>query len=480
KFLRALHPKWRGKVTAFKGSKYLTSLSLDELIENLKVHEMIIKKDSEIVKAKGERKSLDLKAKKESNDEESSTSKSEDEEYAMEVRDFKKFFKRIELLEYMDVHDNDASESLQPSWGKISKLEYKFQDQENSEDIFSFGSALEDFICVVFVPNRNITFQRIRDDKNGKSVMKCFICRDPNHLIRECSKPPRDKNQKAFIGGSWSDNGEEDDEKAKYETCLMAHASSEVHSKSSYFSDENLSIDDIILDSEYNKLCKMNQKLITKNKHLKAIRNSLENEINELKEKFSKLESNKEVNLECTTCQTLKIDNEKLKEEALKLIQFQKSTHSLNKMLSLLKPSKDKWGLRFNSFEASTSGTKKKEFVKSQNETSSGGGLLIADGGPLSVQMAPKANQEPPDLLDTAYWMEIVLLHNVDQSILYGVYADVDMAYSSKSGNGEFLDMAYWMEIMLLQNVDQSILYSVSADVDTAYSSKSGNGLGLV
>ncbi|GKF19994.1 hypothetical protein Tco_0068632 [Tanacetum coccineum] len=55
---------------------------------------MIIMKDSEIVKAKGERKSLALKAKKESNDEESSTSKSEDEEYAMAVRDFKKFFKR--------------------------------------------------------------------------------------------------------------------------------------------------------------------------------------------------------------------------------------------------------------------------------------------------------------------------------------------------------------------------------------------------
>ncbi|GJW18734.1 reverse transcriptase domain-containing protein [Tanacetum coccineum] len=39
-----------------------------------------------------------------------------------------------------------------------SKLEYKFQDQENSEDIVSFGSALEDLICVVFVPDRNIVF----------------------------------------------------------------------------------------------------------------------------------------------------------------------------------------------------------------------------------------------------------------------------------------------------------------------------------
>ncbi|GKA79058.1 putative reverse transcriptase domain-containing protein [Tanacetum coccineum] len=40
-----------------------------------------------------------------------------------------------------------------------SKLEYKFQDQENSKDIFSSRSALEDFICVVFVPDRNIASQ---------------------------------------------------------------------------------------------------------------------------------------------------------------------------------------------------------------------------------------------------------------------------------------------------------------------------------
>nr|GEY00749.1 transposase, Ptta/En/Spm, transposase, Tnp1/En/Spm-like protein [Tanacetum cinerariifolium] len=74
--------------------KDLTSLSLDELIKNLKVYEKIIKKDSEIVKAKGERKSLTLKAKKEYSDEECSTSRSKDEEYAMAVKDFKKFFKR--------------------------------------------------------------------------------------------------------------------------------------------------------------------------------------------------------------------------------------------------------------------------------------------------------------------------------------------------------------------------------------------------
>ncbi|GKD76827.1 hypothetical protein Tco_1339448 [Tanacetum coccineum] len=90
KFLRALHPKWRAKVMAIEESKDLTSLSLDKLIGNHKVYEIIIKKDSEIVKAKGERKSLALKAKKESSDEESSTSESKYEEYGMAVKDFKR------------------------------------------------------------------------------------------------------------------------------------------------------------------------------------------------------------------------------------------------------------------------------------------------------------------------------------------------------------------------------------------------------
>ncbi|GJY27054.1 zf-CCHC domain-containing protein [Tanacetum coccineum] len=154
-------------------------MSLDKLIGNLKVYEMIIKKDSEIVKAKGEIKSLALKAKKESSDEESLTFGSEGEEYAMAVKEFKKF----------------------------SKRKGRFVRQPRNE---------------------KKSFQRIRDDKNGKSDMKCFRCGDPNHLIGECPKPSRDKNQRAFIGGSLSDSGEEDDEKAKDETCLMAHASSDI------------------------------------------------------------------------------------------------------------------------------------------------------------------------------------------------------------------------------------------------------------
>ncbi|GJV43484.1 retrovirus-related pol polyprotein from transposon TNT 1-94 [Tanacetum coccineum] len=253
KFLRALHPKWREKVTAIKESKDLTSLSLDELIGNLKVHEMIIKKDSEIVKANGERKSLALKAKKESSDEESLTSGSEDEEYAMAVRDFKKFFKRR---------------------GRFVR-----QPRNNKK-----------------------TFQRNRYDKNDKSERKFFRCGDPNHLIGECPKRPKDKNQRAFIGGSWSYSGEEDDEKAKDETCFMAQASNEVCFESTYFSDDISWVDDIKFDSDCYNFCEISLKIIFKNKQLKKAKKKLEKELSELKEKLSTLEKNKGVDLECQIC----------------------------------------------------------------------------------------------------------------------------------------------------------------------------------
>nr|GEY41868.1 UBN2 domain-containing protein [Tanacetum cinerariifolium] len=125
-FLRALHPKWCTKVTTIEESKDLTSLSLDELIGNLKVNEVIIKKDSEMVKGKREQnRSLVLKAKKES----------------------------------------------------------------------------------------------------------------------KCPKSPRSNNQRAFIGGAWSDSDEDEEEKAKDETCLVAQASNEI------FLGINLDLEEWIKDS---------------------------------------------------------------------------------------------------------------------------------------------------------------------------------------------------------------------------------------
>ncbi|GJZ34600.1 hypothetical protein Tco_0580417 [Tanacetum coccineum] len=84
KFLRALHPKWRAKVMAIEESKDLSSLALDGLIGNLIVHEVVMEKDFVIYKGKKERvKSIALTSKKESSDDETLTSGSDDKEYAM-------------------------------------------------------------------------------------------------------------------------------------------------------------------------------------------------------------------------------------------------------------------------------------------------------------------------------------------------------------------------------------------------------------
>ncbi|GJS62784.1 retrovirus-related pol polyprotein from transposon TNT 1-94 [Tanacetum coccineum] len=64
-------------------------------------------------------------------------------------------------------------------------------------------------------------------------------------------------------------------------------------------------------------------------------------------------------------------------------------------MINNQKPSGDKLGLGFNSFEASSSGTREIKFVKAQKKASPDGGPINM-GGPLNVQAAPKINMGPP------------------------------------------------------------------------------------
>ncbi|GJR00790.1 zf-CCHC domain-containing protein [Tanacetum coccineum] len=253
-FLGALHPKWRAKVTTIEELKDLSSLALHELIDNLKVHEVVMEKDPEIYKGKKERvKFVALKAKKESIDDETSTSGNDDEKYAMAVRNFKKFFRR--------------------------KGRFVRQPREEKK-----------------------SFQE-RDDKKGKNVRKCFRCGDPNHLIGECPKPPRNKEQRAFVGGSWSDGKNEVNDKTNKETCLMAQSSNEVTLDSSHFRDNASFLDDDSMQIEYNKLCEISLKIINKNKILKTKRELLEKVILELQEKIKKLERNKVADIGCESCQ---------------------------------------------------------------------------------------------------------------------------------------------------------------------------------
>ncbi|GJT69985.1 zf-CCHC domain-containing protein [Tanacetum coccineum] len=189
----------------------------------------------------------------------------------------------------------------------------------------------EDFVRQQKPRGDRKTFQRSRNDGYGKSERKCFRCGDPNHLIRECSKPPKNNDQRAFIGGSWSDSDEDEEKKTKDEKCLMAKASNEALSETEYFSDNQSSLDENDLDSEYSRLCKIELKVMAKNKTLKQAKIELEYEVLELKNKLSRLKKGKEVNEESKLCQDLKFENEKLRKEIYRLNQFNDSSHSLKK-----------------------------------------------------------------------------------------------------------------------------------------------------
>ncbi|GJU53601.1 zf-CCHC domain-containing protein [Tanacetum coccineum] len=301
KFLRDLHPKWRAKVKAIEESKYLSSLALDELIGNQKVHEVVMEKDSKIYKGKKERvKSIALKAKKESSDDETSTSKSDDEEYAM---------------------------------------------------------------------------------AKGKSDQKCFRCGDPNHLIGDCPKPTRNKNQKAFIRGSWSDSKNDAEDKTNDETCLMAQSLNEVTLNSAYYIDNASSLDNDTMQIEYDSLCEIKRDLLKK-------------EVLELNEKIKKLERSKEIDIACKSCQELKLENAKLKETQVKFVKFDKSANSLREMLNNQKSSSCKIGLGFDSNKASTSKTKPMSFVGSSAEKATDGSTIKAHGSIIPGSMSRMSGEK--------------------------------------------------------------------------------------
>ncbi|GJT04223.1 zf-CCHC domain-containing protein [Tanacetum coccineum] len=225
---------------------------------NLKVHEVVMEKDSKIYKGKKEIvKSITLKAKKESSDDETLTSGSDDEEYATSVRNVKKFFRR--------------------------KGKFVRQPREEKKSF------------------------RQRDEKKEKSDRKCFRCGDPNHLIGDCPKPSRNKDQKAFIRGSWSDSENDAEDKTNDETCLMAQSSNEVTLNSFYYSDNASSLDNETMQIEYDSLCEISLEIINKNKILKTKRDLLEKEILELNKKIKKLERSKEIDITCKLCQELNL-----------------------------------------------------------------------------------------------------------------------------------------------------------------------------
>ncbi|GKB18684.1 zf-CCHC domain-containing protein [Tanacetum coccineum] len=160
KFLRALPLKWRAKVTDIEEAKDLATLSLDELIENLKVYEMVLDNDGVVSKTTKENvKSLAIKAK----------------------------------VTREQTSDDSNSQ------GESDEEGNRFGNGENQ-----FGKS------------HGNNFEN-KDGESSKPKGACYNCGIKGYFTSECRKP---KENKAFVGGSWSDSGD-GDEQLNDETCLM-------------------------------------------------------------------------------------------------------------------------------------------------------------------------------------------------------------------------------------------------------------------
>ncbi|XP_071739276.1 uncharacterized protein [Rutidosis leptorrhynchoides] len=291
KFLRALPSIWRPKVTAINESKNAEKLTLDELIGNLKLHEVILDKDDEVEKAKREKnKSIALNAKiHEEYDVEDDDDDilNDEEQLAFIVLSFKKFYRRP---------GNHVRPPMEP--------------------------------------------KKTQFDSKKKFVRNCFGCGDTNHLISEC---PKRKNGKAFLGGTWDDEENDTQEEGK-ETYLMAIDNPIDDDEASQVGQ----IDNEVLSNtfEFNvdnfvKLCVLSNRVSNNNTSLKEENNLLRLEILQLKERISNSQ-------ECLTCDYLKHENlvlnkaNKLLENRIKFSKYDGSSKVLENILNVQKPKNNK------------------------------------------------------------------------------------------------------------------------------------------
>ncbi|GKA03151.1 zf-CCHC domain-containing protein [Tanacetum coccineum] len=191
KFLRALPLKWRTKVTSIEEAKDLDTLPHDELVGNLKVHEMILENDGVVSKTttKDKVKSLALKAKvtREKNNDDSGSQGGRDE----------------------DVDEEEEADAFNLMASNIQKFIHK-GNQFGSGNQFDNGANR-------FGRSHRNSFTN-KGDESTKQKGVCYNCGMEDHFASECRKP---KENKAFLKGAWSDS-EDGNEPQNNATCLMA------------------------------------------------------------------------------------------------------------------------------------------------------------------------------------------------------------------------------------------------------------------
>ncbi|GJR68336.1 retrovirus-related pol polyprotein from transposon TNT 1-94 [Tanacetum coccineum] len=151
---------------------------------------MIIKKDSEIVKAKVERKSIALKAKKESSDKECLTSGSEDEEHTMAVKDFKKFFKRrgkfVRQLEYKNAFQRSRDDKNGRKESEITKDGKVIGRGIRKKGLYvmKLGNKPKDQICLTTIDENSTLWHR----RLGHANMRLIQSLASKELVRNLPK----------------------------------------------------------------------------------------------------------------------------------------------------------------------------------------------------------------------------------------------------------------------------------------------------
>nr|GEZ90470.1 hypothetical protein [Tanacetum cinerariifolium] len=156
---------------AIKESKDLSSLALEELIDNLKVHEVVMEKDSETYRGKKERiKSIALKAKKKSSDDETLTSESDDEEYAMDEKKGKSYWKCFRCGDPNHLIGDCPKPSCNKDQkafigGSVSDSENDTEDKTKDETCIMAQSSNEIMIALCEISIKIINKNKILEDK---------------------------------------------------------------------------------------------------------------------------------------------------------------------------------------------------------------------------------------------------------------------------------------------------------------------------
>ncbi|GJR84370.1 putative reverse transcriptase domain-containing protein [Tanacetum coccineum] len=132
-----------------------------------------------------------------------------------------RFLKQNNDLKKKLAKNNEAkmkdSETFKSKREQSRSIALKARKESSDDDNSTFDSEDEEYAIATTKLDKGV------GEKNAFLSVE-----HSNYLIRECPLTIKYQNQKAFVGGSWSDSGEDEEEKTKDEKCLMAKASNEI------------------------------------------------------------------------------------------------------------------------------------------------------------------------------------------------------------------------------------------------------------